>query len=93
MVRGNSGSGASAWIGTVFDDGAARARQRARERGDAINILPADDLAKWRDAVKAVVDDRIRNLDERGLKGKSLIDEARELITEYDTVKYPLAAP
>jgi len=87
VVRGNSGSGASAWIGTVFDDGAARARQRARERGDAINILPADDLARWQDAVKAVVDDRIRNLDERGLKGKSLIDKARELITEYDLVK------
>jgi TRAP-type C4-dicarboxylate transport system substrate-binding protein len=86
-VGRNSGSDASAWIGTVFDDGAARARQRASGRGDAINVLPADDLARWRDAVKAVVDDRIRNLDERGLKGKSLIDKARELITEYDPVK------
>ena len=87
VVGDNSGSDASAWIGAVFDDGAAMARQRARERGDTINILPTDDLASWRDAVKAVVDDRIRNLDERGLKGKSLIDKARELIREYDPVK------
>ena len=87
VVGGNSGSDASAWIGAVFDDGAARARQRARERGNAINVLPAGDLARWREAVKAVVDDRIRYLDERGLNGKSLIDEARELITEYDPVK------
>jgi TRAP-type C4-dicarboxylate transport system substrate-binding protein len=87
VVGGYSGSDASAWIGAVFDEGAAGARQRARERGDAINILPADDLARWQDAVKAVVDARIRNLDERGLNGKSLINEARELITEYDPVK------
>ena len=87
VVGGNSGSDASAWIGAVFDDVSAGARQRARERGNAINVLPADDLARWREAVNAVVDDRIRNLDERGLNGKSLIDEARELITEYDPVK------
>ena len=86
-VERNSGSDASAWIGTVFDDGAARARQRARERGDAINVLPADDLARWRDLVKTVVDDRISNLDERGLRGESLIGKARELLAEYDSTK------
>ena len=87
VVSGNSGSDASAWIGTVFDDSAAKARADARERGDAISVLPADDLAIWRDAVKSVVDTRIKNLDERGLKGESLIGKARELLKDYDPAK------
>jgi TRAP-type C4-dicarboxylate transport system substrate-binding protein len=87
IVRGNSGSDTSAWIGTVFDNSAARTRQSAQARGDAINVLPDDDLARWQDAVTTVVDDHIRDLDERGLRGKSLVGKARELISEYDSAK------
>ena len=84
VVRGNSGMEASAWLGKVFDEGAAQARERAAARGDSIATLPAGDAGPWEQAAKAAIDQRVKALDARELKGARMVDGARKLIEEND---------
>jgi TRAP-type C4-dicarboxylate transport system substrate-binding protein len=84
VVLANSGAETSAWLGKVFDDGAASARKLAAARGDAINVLPAEELAKWKTPAQRVIDQWMQELDQRGVQGKELIDSARETLAEYD---------
>jgi len=87
VVLANSGAETSAWLAKVFDDGAANARKRATVRGDAINVLSADEVAKWKSAAQTVIDEWIKALDQRGVQGKELIDSAREALAEYDRAR------
>jgi len=87
VILANSGAETSAWLAKVFDDAAANARKAAQERGDAINVLPKEELAKWKPFAQAVIDEWIKGLDQRGVPGKELIEVAREAIAEYDPAK------
>ena len=87
VINANSGADTSAWVGRVFDAAAASARKLAADRGDTIDTLPAAELAKWREPAQALVEDRIKDLDERGLKGTALVESARASLAEYDPPK------
>ena len=87
VVLANSGAETSEWLAKVFDDGAATARKLAAGRGDAINMLPAEEVAKWKSAAQTVIGEWVKALDQRGLQGKELIDSAREALAEYDRAK------
>ncbi len=87
VVRENSGGDVSAWIGKVFDETAAKARQGAASRGDTIGNLPESDLAAWNQAADAAIGKRIEALNERGLKGERMVTKVRALITEYDPAR------
>jgi TRAP-type C4-dicarboxylate transport system substrate-binding protein len=87
VVLANSGVEISEWLAKVFDDGAASARKLATGRGDAINVLPAEEVAKWESAAQTVIDEWIKALDPRGVQGKELIDSAREALAEHDRAK------
>jgi len=87
VISANSGAETSAWIGKVFDAGAASARKLAADRGDSFNILPAAELAKWSEPAQSVVADRIKALDERGLNGEELVESARAALAQHGTVK------
>jgi TRAP-type transport system periplasmic protein len=87
VVIANSGAETSAWLAKVFDDAAAAARKLATGRGDAINVLPAEEVAKWKSAAQSAIDEWIKALDQRGVQGKELIDSAREALAEYDRAK------
>ena len=63
------------------------ARKLAEERGDAINVLPADAIAGWQKPAQIVIEDRVAELDKRGLKGKALLESARASLAEYDPPK------
>jgi TRAP-type C4-dicarboxylate transport system substrate-binding protein len=87
VISANSGIETSAWLGRVFDENAAVARQHAAERGDVIHVLSAEELAKWQAPAQAVIDAWATALDQRGLQGKALIDSARASLAEYDSPK------
>lgn len=87
VIRANSGAETSAWIGKVFDAAAASARNLAVERGDSFNTLPAAELAKWKAPAQTLVEDRIKDLDQRGLDGGGLMESARASLAEYGAVK------
>ncbi|UCH47130.1 MAG: hypothetical protein JSU95_13670 [Betaproteobacteria bacterium] len=84
VMRANSGSDISAWIGKTFDQNANAARERATRRGDTVSALPDDDLDKWREAASAAVNEGVGNLDAKGLKGERMVTKARALIAEHD---------
>ena len=87
VILANSSAETSAWLAKVFDDAAANARKAAQERGDAINVLPKEELVKWKASAQAVIDEWMKDLDKRGGQGKELIDSAREAIAEYDPIR------
>jgi TRAP-type C4-dicarboxylate transport system substrate-binding protein len=87
VIRANSGSDTSAWIGNSFDESAAASRARAAARGDLVIDLPDTDRETWRQAAGAALDERIQELDSGRLKGKKMISRARALIDEYDKPK------
>lgn len=84
VVGANSGADTSAWLGRVFDAAAGDARKAAADRGDTIDTLPAAELAKWGEPAQALVEDRIKDLDGRGLNGSGLVESARASLAEYD---------
>ncbi len=77
VIGANSGAETSAWLGKVFDDSQARA---APSTGDA----PAAEPAVWQRRAQDIVDNRIKELDRRGLDGRELVDSARALLEEFD---------
>jgi len=84
VVLANSGAETSARLGKMFDDAAASARKRAAARGNAINVLPADELAKWKTPAQRVIDQWTQELAQHGLQGNELIESARGALAEYD---------
>ena len=84
VVRGNSGSDTSAWIGKVFDESAAKAREAAAARGATVNALPDADKAAWVEAADAAIGARVKALDERRLRGEKTVAKARTIINEND---------
>jgi TRAP-type C4-dicarboxylate transport system substrate-binding protein len=87
IIRANSGIDVSAWVGKVFDETAAKARQIAADRGDTIGNLPESDLAGWNQAAEVAIGKRVKALDDRGLKGERTVTRARALITQYDSAR------
>ncbi len=87
VIRANSSSDVSAWIGKTFDQAAEAARRQATENGETISALPESDLTQWREAANAAVSKGIGNLDARGLKGEKIVARARALIAEHDPAR------
>lgn len=85
VITANSGADTSAWLGKVFDESASAACKLATERGNAVNTLPAQESAKW--PAQAIIDARIRELDQLGLEGRTLVDNARAALAEHDAGK------
>lgn len=84
VIRANSGMDASAWLGKVFDEDAAQARERAAARGAHIATLPDAELGTWEKAAEAAIAKHVEALDARKLKGARMVTSARKLITEND---------
>jgi TRAP-type transport system periplasmic protein len=87
VLNANSGAETSAWLGKIFDEGAVATRKLAAERGDKMNALAADEIEKWQGSAQSVVDERIKELDKRGLSGKELLDSAKALVAQHDSAK------
>jgi len=87
VVLANSGAETSAELGKVFEEGAASARKLAAARGNTVNVLPTEELAKWKTPAQRVIDQWMQELAQRGVQGKELIDSARETLAEYDRAK------
>jgi len=74
VISANSGAEISAWLGKVFDDSEGRPP-------------PVAELEKQQQRTQIAIDERVKELDARGLNGKELVESARALLTEYDPPK------
>jgi TRAP-type C4-dicarboxylate transport system substrate-binding protein len=83
VIDENSGIETSAWAGRVMQEGDAPARQIAIDSGNAIVVLDEAETARWQTAAKPVTDQWIAEMNDLGVDGAALYQEARSLIDKY----------
>ena len=83
MIDDNSGQELSALAGRTMAEDDAPGRKAAVDLGNNIIELPADEVAKWEEAAKPVIDSWVAEMDGKGKDGTGLLEEARTLIEKY----------
>ncbi|MDR3422070.1 MAG: TRAP transporter substrate-binding protein DctP [Xanthobacteraceae bacterium] len=91
VIDANSGQDAAGMAGAMWDLEAKTVADAARERGDPIAILTAEEIAHWRRAIEPVVALWLKQMKERKLDGGKLIAGARALIAKYANEPEPQA--
>lgn len=83
VIDDNSGLAASAWAGGVFDSIIGPYSKLARDRGNTISVIGAEELKKWEAATAHIDDDWIKDVSAKGADGRKLAAEARALLEKY----------
>ena len=83
VIDDNSGPALSQQIGKIWDGSQAAGRKAAQERGNTFYMVPPAELDNWVKASAPLYDDWVADMDKRGLNGKALLAEARELLVKY----------
>jgi TRAP-type C4-dicarboxylate transport system substrate-binding protein len=80
VIDRNSGLEKSAMFGRTQGDADVPARKKIAEAGVKINVIPADELNRWRKATDALDDQWAAAITAKGLDGKALLQAARDLV-------------
>lgn len=83
VVDANSGAAVSAQFGKLMSDADAAGKEKLLAGGVAINVIPKDELEKWRKASDSLDDSWAKDMDGKGADGKKLLQSARDLIKTY----------
>lgn len=83
VIDANSGLEFSAFAGKTMADYDAPVRQIAVDRNNNIIELSADEVQEWRDASASTIDTWVAEMDEKGLDGTALLEEAKGLIAKH----------
>ena len=81
VIDANSGREFSGHIGKVFE--AADAEGRKLTVKNEHNVIPRDELAKFRKVGQTVTDQWVVDMKAKGQDGQKLLDDARSLIAKY----------
>jgi TRAP-type transport system periplasmic protein len=73
-------------VGESWDKAEVVGRKATVDRKNEIYVLPREERRKWREAVKGLDDKWAADLEKRGLPGKALVKEARELSAKHGEV-------
>lgn len=84
VVDENSGLEFSIFAGGTQADADGPARQTAVDMGNNIITVSEEEAQVWRDAAQPIYDEWIAEMNEKGIDGQALIDEARQLMADYD---------
>ncbi|WP_425416803.1 TRAP transporter substrate-binding protein [Oricola indica] len=83
VIDANSGLEFSAFAGKTMAAYDAPVRKIAVDRGNNIIELTPDEVQEWRDASAGTIDAWVKEMDEKGVDGTGLLEEARGLIAKY----------
>jgi hypothetical protein len=83
VIDNNSGQAAAGMAGAMWDLEARAVAEAARDRGEAMTLLTADEVAHWRKATEPVIAAWQKQLKERRLDGGKLVAAVRELVAKY----------
>lgn len=83
VVDANSGMVLSATAGRLYDEAAPVSRKLVAERGNRINVIPAAELEKWRQATDRLDDEWMAEAARRGHDGKALLEAAKASIARH----------
>jgi TRAP-type C4-dicarboxylate transport system substrate-binding protein len=84
VIDANTGAATSALAGEKFDAVVAKNHGLAKERGNAINVLSADEYKRFVKAAEEVDNGWIKEADAKGANGAALLKEARALVQQFD---------
>ncbi|MGQ7846119.1 TRAP transporter substrate-binding protein [Granulosicoccus sp. 3-233] len=83
VIDENSGMEFSAFAGRTQQEADAPARELAVQRGNTINVLDDEEAARWEEKAAPVIEEWVADMNDQGIDGQALLDEARALIEEY----------
>jgi TRAP-type C4-dicarboxylate transport system substrate-binding protein len=79
-----SGIAFATLAGTMWDTEAVRVSEMAKQRGNTISAISADEKAKWMKACEPVTAKWIEDIKAKNLDGAKLIAAAKDLIAKHD---------
>ena len=80
VIDRNSGLETSAMFGRIQGDADVPARKKIVEAGVKVNVIPADELSRWRQATASLEDQWAASVSGKGHDGKALVKAARDLV-------------
>lgn len=83
VIDDNSGVEFSVFAGGTQADSDGPAREAAVARGNNIVTLDEAETAEWKAVAQPIYDEWVAEMNEKGIDGQALIDEARMLIDKY----------
>jgi TRAP-type C4-dicarboxylate transport system substrate-binding protein len=83
VIDRNSGAAYSQAIGKIWDNSQAAGRKAAQDRGNTFTMIPATELDNWIKASAPLYDDFVADMDKRGMPGKQMLNDARDLLAKY----------
>lgn len=83
VIDDNSGPALSLWLAGIWDGAEIPGMEKAEESGELI-VMSAEETAKLRAMIEKPVTNRwIAEMNEKGVDGQALVDEAHALLTKY----------
>ncbi len=83
VIDANAGAAFSQAIGKTWDNSQAAGRKAAQDRGNTFTMIPASELDNWVKAAAPLYDDFTADMDKKGLPGKQMLQDARDLLVKY----------
>ena len=86
VIDANSGGDVSASFGSIMEEYDVPGEQAAADRGNTIVAIEGEELAKWQTASQPVIDNWLVEMEEQGIDGQALLNQAREAIARHTPV-------
>ncbi|MCW8902912.1 TRAP transporter substrate-binding protein [Sedimenticola sp.] len=83
VIDNNSGLALAKQIGAVWDQADNPGREAAKKAGNQFNTIEGEELERWKQASQPVVDNWIKAMDEQGLNGRQMYEDAKAMVTKY----------
>lgn len=83
IIDKRSGAVLSAFAGKVWDESQAVGRKPAVDRGNVFYTLPPAEVDLWIKASAPLYDEWVADMNKRGLPGKQMLQDARDLLVKY----------
>ena len=83
ILDAKSGASFSSFAAQVMVDFDAPGRESAERAGNKIVTLDLEEVARWKEASKPVVARWVSEMEDQGIDGTALIEEARKLIKKH----------
>lgn len=83
VIDDNSGEWLAKEFGRRWERDDMPGRAKAKELGHTLISVPESEQDKWREATQPVYDDWIKSMDEKGLPGRKMVEDAGQLVAKY----------
>jgi TRAP-type C4-dicarboxylate transport system substrate-binding protein len=84
IIDKHSGAAMSRTIGRYWDEATAVGRKAAQDRGNTFNKISAAETDRWIQVSAPLYDEWVAEMDKRGLPGKQMLQDAKDLIKKYN---------